>query len=517
MGDGHWPDRSATRAARLGLVIVAVLSFLLLLPFLRMVAGFGDEGVILHGAARILEGRRLYADFFEFLPPGSFLIVAGWLAATDVSLFSARLLVAIAIVAIACLTYINCLRVSRSPAIATVLVAMWGLATNGPWLQVSHHWFTTFFSVVLMWAALVFVEGPRRPLLLAALAGLAGGAAAMVIPNRGALALIAGLAAFARLRGGIGAFVTYCAAALAVPAAIIAWLAHGGNLDEAFAAVILHTLKNYAGVQGVPYGHAAGQENLILLALLPVAAILLLSLVAAERRRAMRDAALHVCAAFMVTAYLAITVRLDIFKLMVVAPMVLPLVALCAARAPLPTFRRRPGLIWALGAILMLPSAIGVTRSAIAVLRNDVAATPRGGVRFAGPLAQQDVVRRVLSLPAGERVFFYPYLPLMPFLTARDHPVPIDLFIPNYTTRAQYAVSCRAAMSAEWVVFDTSWTDEVMAYLFPYPGGYAPEERVLFEVAIRRGFAPVARIGTFEVLQQTSEADVDLCRGIGPA
>lgn len=39
----------------------------------------GDEGVVLNGAWNLVNGRVLYVDFFEFLPPGSFyLVVAAW-------------------------------------------------------------------------------------------------------------------------------------------------------------------------------------------------------------------------------------------------------------------------------------------------------------------------------------------------------------------------------------------------------------------------------------------------------
>ena len=52
--------------SRWSLPLVVLLSVALCLPFLRTVFSLADEGVLLHGAERMLKGERLYADFFVF-------------------------------------------------------------------------------------------------------------------------------------------------------------------------------------------------------------------------------------------------------------------------------------------------------------------------------------------------------------------------------------------------------------------------------------------------------------------
>ena len=94
------------------LAAVALLTGLSCLPFLRIVFMLGDEGVLLQGADRILRGDRLYREFFEFLPPGGFLLTAGWFGLTNVSLVSARVLAAFNFIGIACILYSVLLRVS---------------------------------------------------------------------------------------------------------------------------------------------------------------------------------------------------------------------------------------------------------------------------------------------------------------------------------------------------------------------------------------------------------------------
>src|SRR5690349_21071213 len=59
------------------LLLVGLIAALLCLPFVRLV-GMGDEGILLTGAERMLRGSRLYVDFFEFYPPGGFILTEAW-------------------------------------------------------------------------------------------------------------------------------------------------------------------------------------------------------------------------------------------------------------------------------------------------------------------------------------------------------------------------------------------------------------------------------------------------------
>src|SRR5215467_4347676 len=87
------PARSRPeRGSRWWLPLVGLIAVVLCVPFFRTVYGMGDEGVLLNGALRLLRGERLYADFFEFLPPGGFVLTALWFSVAGISFESARLL-----------------------------------------------------------------------------------------------------------------------------------------------------------------------------------------------------------------------------------------------------------------------------------------------------------------------------------------------------------------------------------------------------------------------------------------
>src|SRR5262245_3121077 len=143
------------------LLFVGLTVFMLCLPFMHSIFALGDEGVLLHGAERLLKGQRLYIDFFEFLPPGGFVILAAWFGITGISLWSARLLAILTITGIACFTYLACRQVSKH-AFSCALVAIgWAVMSQGIWTYISHHWFTTLFSMVAVWIALASVKKPQ--------------------------------------------------------------------------------------------------------------------------------------------------------------------------------------------------------------------------------------------------------------------------------------------------------------------------------------------------------------------
>src|SRR6516162_8262910 len=144
----------SSSSSRWWLLLVGLTAGVLCVPFIRTVA-IGDEGVLLTGAERMLRGSRLYADFFEFLPPGGFVLTEAWFAITGISVGSARSLAILTIVGIACFTYLACRQASKSAPLSTLLATAWVVMSQGFWTQVSHHWFTTLFSMVAAWAALV--------------------------------------------------------------------------------------------------------------------------------------------------------------------------------------------------------------------------------------------------------------------------------------------------------------------------------------------------------------------------
>ena len=92
-----------------------------------------------------MAGQRLYADFFEFLPPLSFVITKVWLSAFGMSLLAARWLAAVTVTGICAVTFMACLRAGVAAPLVAASLTAWVLMSQGDWTQVNHHWFATLF------------------------------------------------------------------------------------------------------------------------------------------------------------------------------------------------------------------------------------------------------------------------------------------------------------------------------------------------------------------------------------
>ena len=285
------------------LALVGLVAALLCMPFLRPVS-LGDEGMLLHAADRMLANQRLYVDFFEFLPPGGFVLTAAWFAMAGVSYVSARLLAITTIVGIACFTYLSCRQASKNVLLSVLLPIGWVAMSQGVWTQVSHQWFTTLFSMIAAWATLAATERSQSQLWWRLIAGAAAGMAAMVTPTRGALAVLAGMAAFlnGRSRAAATAFLLGCSF---VPAILLLYVVRQHALSAAFDDVILWSAQQYSSIQHVPFGSFADSQNIPIACLFPLTALGVCLLVVRDRWACLHDRLLHACVAFGLAGFLA--------------------------------------------------------------------------------------------------------------------------------------------------------------------------------------------------------------------
>ena len=436
----------------------------LCVPFFRTVFGMGDEGVLLNGAERMLRGSTLYADFFEFLPPGGFVLTEAWFSIAGISVGSARSLAILTIVGIACFTYLACRQASKNAPLSALLATGWVVMSQGVWTQVSHHWFTTLFSMVAAWAALANVEHAQRWLRWPLIAGAAAGMAAMVTPHRGALAMLAAVTAFLNLRRHRAELIAYVLGCALVPAGLLAYVVGHHALAAAFDDVIRFTAGRYAAIQSVPFGF--GGEKFPLTYLFPLAALLTLLVCAPDWRSCLRDRLLWSCAAFGLAGFLGCFPRPDISSYRLCGAFGLPLacmlhdpayptVASCVVAVSLLGCRGCRCRDRALCSFCRLFLA-DIPGSAACGDRAD-AAGRRGVLRAAwGP----ELLARIAATPSGDAYFFYPYMLMLPFLTAREQVSKYDIFTPGYTLPSQYQDACISVMRhASWVVIDRRGTD----------------------------------------------------------
>src|SRR5713101_603627 len=87
-------------------ILVFLFSLAYLCAFVRYSSLEPDEGILLQGGQRILEGQTPYRDFFSFYTPGSFYLLAAVFKIFGDSFVVARLSLAITGAACSVVTYL---------------------------------------------------------------------------------------------------------------------------------------------------------------------------------------------------------------------------------------------------------------------------------------------------------------------------------------------------------------------------------------------------------------------------
>ena len=499
---------------------VPLFAVLYYVPILRWVLWLGDEGVVLHGATRVLDGQALYRDFFEILPPGAFFIPAAWMSVVGSDFLAARVFSAAVIAAVAALLYLSSRLASGSRALAALLALPWAVRVS---IESNHHALTTAASMASGTSLLLALEGGRaRPVALFG-AGLFAGAALTITHTRGALLCVAVLAVLLGAPGGRRRGAPALVGMAVFPIVMLACLAATGTLVPAFDGLVRFPLTRYAAIQGVTFGRFATLADAAVVAFLPATALLAAVGVAVARSALWRQRRFHVCLALAIVGIVGAFPRPDTPHLAYAAPLAAPLFALVVAdllgRLPAPTATAAAALL----VVVALGQLTYAATLRVRVLARPTAliATARGVVEHPpGPWARDlaALVARIERTGARDAFFFYPYAPMLPYLTARRHTAALDVVTPGYTTPEQFRSTCiRVLRDAQWVVIDRRGLDAaVLRSAFPRLTDTDPPERRAFESAVAATFETVHASTFFELRRRRpSGPPLGVCDGIG--
>jgi hypothetical protein len=136
---------------------IFALTFAYLLLFRRYTAMEPDEGIILQGAQRILQGQVLYRDFFSFFTPGSYYSLALLFKIFGSSMVVARTALAVEGGFFSVFTYLMARRVCRrwSALLTAYLVTI----TCLPWRFLTlHNWDSTLWACGAVYCAVRWME-----------------------------------------------------------------------------------------------------------------------------------------------------------------------------------------------------------------------------------------------------------------------------------------------------------------------------------------------------------------------
>lgn len=178
-----------------------------------------DEGVTMATAMRVANGDHLYADVFEFYPPGSFALVAVIFSVFGVSYLAAK--VATVLLTLATAWALDRIAVRFCPsgwhrlAVPALWVAMLPLVP-----LVNHNHYAQLASIWAVWALLEAYD--RRRLDWWVAAGVLAGVTGLMLQTRGAAVVMVGVAALVAARR-LRPTLAYAAGLLAGLLPLLAW------------------------------------------------------------------------------------------------------------------------------------------------------------------------------------------------------------------------------------------------------------------------------------------------------
>jgi hypothetical protein len=180
-------------------------------------------------------------------------------------------------------------------------------------------------------------------------------------------------------------------------------------------------------------------------------------------------------------------------------------------------------VVGAVFAGLCLVGLVGAAATAVVVSRLPGVVTLRGAIVPSPNLTSHDfaaLVAEIEKVPGDRAFFFYPYSPLLPYLTGRRHAAGVDVMVPGYTTAAQFRATCaRVATDAQWTVLDRQLSDpSVLRKSFPAMRDPDPPEKRHFESALRAAFDEIVYVSTrFELRKRSRGAPTVPCERIQAA
>lgn len=473
-----------------------VLACLYLCAFRRFMLLDPDEGIVLQGAERILRGEVLYRDFFSFLTPGSYYLLALLFKLFGNSLMVARSTLVLYGGVFTVFAYWMARRVTSRWA--ALLIAYLTLATSMSWrFVVLHNWDSTFWLCLAVYCSVLLVQTRQARWTFGA--GTFGSLTFLFEQSKGAgfvLGLLLGFILIVWIERPTErplrfsrAHALALAAGFAWPLALTLVYFAGHHAASAMFADWSWAFHHYSVTNNVPYGYTDWSDEaraslfgasrpfdifLVMLAVspsfllpaLPIIGLVLLGYWTIRARRGSLPpdrAAYYVVAGSSVAGAMlsVIFVRTNVIHFAYLAPILYLVLAWVLDAGDI-----GGGIVRAMRPVLVLGVFVAFTATGMALLianRNarSVVETRRGEVRLSRP--DEVIGYTQAHVPAGERIFVYPYFPLGYYLTATFSATRYEYLQPGMHTREQdeEAIGELERSRTNVVLFEPSFYDKI--------------------------------------------------------
>jgi hypothetical protein len=473
-------------------IFAAVCSILYFAPFLRVLTQIpGDEGTLIMGAVRVVEGQLPFRDFFEAMGPGTFYWLALFFKLLGTTWLATRIDLLVTTLGITLLLLYLARRLPGRHEAAPVIFFV--AVSYHTWNAVSHHMDSNLFGL-LSFAAFVFWMDKPRPLTIF-LAGAGAGLTAWFLLPKGLLLFLS----FVLLLGIFyrkdplfrPALVSLLGGFSIVNGILLAWFWSVGGLPNLVYANLVWPLSNYSSSNAVPYGldfrqlywsaFTASLRPLLSPAIgtalsgllcLPFAVamglpLILLGCVAAFRRSAFDRTTLPYWIAGLAFWFSEMH-RRDLEHIVWGSPLLVLLAF---------SYCRRLQGKWitsALRIVTLCAVLLATLNPLVALSARNKLATRRGTMYTAFP---RDVVLDYLNahLAPGEALFVYPCAPTYYFLSAASNPTRYSILLYRTNTNQQFREVTRSLETAKvrYVVWDRSFPTWVRTW---YPAYRMPPQ-----------------------------------------
>lgn len=165
------------------LLIVFVISFFLLIPLYRYHRIYSDEGELIVGAMRVVNGQVIYRDFFKFLPPGSYYLMGAlfYIFGMNINTTVITAIVTFSLIAVVLFWHIRYLTESL---FFSIFALAFFISIGTFWFMASHHWFSTLSGMLALLFFVKFLDNPDQKIFLF-LSGVAIGLTTNFTHNKG--------------------------------------------------------------------------------------------------------------------------------------------------------------------------------------------------------------------------------------------------------------------------------------------------------------------------------------------
>ena len=464
---------------------LAAAASLYLFPFMRYVFVGSDEGILLVGAERIVNGQVYARDFFEAVGPGTFYLLAAWFKVFGVSFIAARIYLALTLLGTSGLVFFLSRRLCGNlwPIPCTLFLGTYlGLLSDG----VSHHFDSNFYALLAVVFMIVWHQKRRGFLLI--ISGVCLGISTCILLHKGILLLCAVLVWIVIRRkhdpGRITAAIFVLTSYLATVGFALLYFYREDALQVVIFDDYIFPLRRYVSVNSLTYAHGLFGNGIfafwsglfrhttwgiilsldLILPFLLIASLPLLVLLLGIRYRLKTDSPAVLLLWFTGYAlFLSECQRIDMTHLIWGSPLLIILFAHLLDKSRSAVGRGAVFLINFSAISLAICSLLVVTLGARTVV------TRRGNIAVIQPNAPRVLGFLDKEVKPGEGIFVYPYSPFYYFLSGARNATRYSFLMYGFNTPDQFREVTHVLddSKSRIVLWDTNFIEKSERQSFP--------------------------------------------------